>query len=47
MAVPATLLNRLKDLEYSFDIEGRGIIKTFIYHHEEDVPFWDPEPPKA
>jgi ketosteroid isomerase-like protein len=41
------LKKRLEILENSFDLKGRGDIKVFIYHPEEDIPFWNPEPPET
>jgi len=38
---------RLETLKNSFDLKGREAIKVFIYHPEEGIPFWDPEPPEA
>ena len=26
---------------------NENFLKVFIYHPEEDIPFWDPEPPEA
>ncbi len=46
MAIPAVLLKRLEVLERSFDLDGSNVIKVFAFHPEEDVPYWDPEPPK-
>jgi hypothetical protein len=47
MAVPAVLLKRLVALERSFDLDGSNAIKVFIFHPEEGIPYWDPEPPEA
>ena len=47
MAIPAALKKRIEALENRFDLEGRKAIKVFIYHPEEDIPYWDPEPPEA
>jgi len=47
MAIPAVLLKRLEVLERSFDLDGSNVIKVFAFHPEEDVPYWDPEPPEA
>ena len=47
MLTAATLLKRLVTLERGFDLEGSKAIKIFIFYPEEDVPFWDPEPPNA
>jgi hypothetical protein len=41
------LKKRLEALEKSFDLEGSRAIKAFIYHPEETIPYWDPEPPGA
>lgn len=47
MAFPACFKKRLEALEKSFDLEGSRAIKVFIYHPEEVIPYWDPEPPEA
>ena len=47
MAITAVLKKRLESLERGFDLEGSKAIKVFIFHPEEKVPFWDPEPPDA
>jgi hypothetical protein len=28
-------------------LDGSNAIKVFIFHPEENIPFWDPEPPEA
>jgi hypothetical protein len=43
MAVPLSLKRRLNALESKLD--RRGAIKVFIYHPEEDTPYWTPELP--
>lgn len=43
MAIPSSLKRRLNTLESKLD--GRDAIKVFIYHPEEDTPYWTPEPP--
>jgi hypothetical protein len=47
MLTAATLLKRLVTLERGFDLGGSKAIKVFMFYPEEDVPFWDPEPPDA
>lgn len=47
MSLPPGLKKRLAALEYKLDPEGSRAFKVFIYHPEEDVPYWDPEPPEA
>lgn len=47
MAIPVAPLRRLETLENRSDLEGSRAIKVFIYHSEEDMPFWYPEPPEA
>lgn len=45
MSLPAGLLKRLEALECRLD--GRDLIKVFIFHPDEAKPYWDPEPPEA
>jgi hypothetical protein len=47
MLTAATLLKRLVTLERVFDLGGSKAIKVFMFYPEEDVPYWDPEPPDA
>lgn len=47
MLTAATLIKRLVTLERGFDLGGSKAIKVFMFYPEEDVPFWDPEPPDA
>ena len=47
MTLPVGFKKRLEALEYRLDPEGSRALKVFIYHPEEDLPFWDPEPPEA
>jgi hypothetical protein len=47
VAIPAALKRRIKALEYKHDLDGSRALKVFIYHPEEDIPYWDPEPPEA
>lgn len=47
MAIPAALKRRIEALEYKLDPDGSRALKVFVYHPEEEVPFWDPEPPEA
>lgn len=47
MLTAATLLKRLVTPERGFDLGGSKAIKVFMFYPEEDVPFWDPEPPDA
>lgn len=45
MVIPVVLLKRLEALECQLD--GRDEIKVFMYHPEENPPYWNPEPPEA
>lgn len=47
MTIPVALKKWIGTLEKSFDLEGSRVTKVFIYHPEEDIPYWDPESPET